>query len=172
MEAKGPAALSNSHPPTHVGAAGTQTRDPGPQGVACTSCPNSGSRRKLSIETSYNRGCPPKQNNPVLGQQPAARGRAPGELPDPARQLSCCERVQSPRAQQFQTGCPGRGSTKGDALAAPKQGAPAVALSKGGCPGSTKVGCPGCRTAKEGCSSHSRTEAGCPGHSTAKGGVP
>lgn len=39
----------------------------------------------------YNRGCPHKQNNPVLGQQPAAGGRAPGEL------LGCCDRVGSPR---------------------------------------------------------------------------
>lgn len=65
-------------PPTR--AAGTLARDAGPQGVACTSCPNSGTRRELSIDTSCNRGCPHKQNNPVLGQQLAAGGRVPSRL--------------------------------------------------------------------------------------------
>lgn len=44
---------------------GTLTRDAGPQGVARASCPSSGTRRELSIDMSYNRGCPHKQNNPV-----------------------------------------------------------------------------------------------------------
>lgn len=51
-----------------------------PTGPACTSCPNSGTRRELSIDTSCNRGCPHKQNNPVLGQQLAAGGRVPSRL--------------------------------------------------------------------------------------------
>lgn len=171
MEAKGPAALSNSHPPTHVGAAGTQTRDPGPQGVACTSCPNSGSRRKLSIETSYNRGCPPKQNNPVLGQQPAAGGRAPGELPD----------LQGSSVAVSVSGHLGHNSSKGDApAAAVLKGVPWLHQNRvpqpwhcpGGVPREYQIGVPWLPHCQRGCPSHSRTEAGCPGHSTAKGGVP
>lgn len=136
MEAKGPVAPSDSHPPTHVRAAGTQTRDPGLQGVACTSCPNSGSRRKLSIERSYSRGRPHKQNNPVLGQQPAAGGRGPDELPD---QQGCSVDMN------MSSHC---------AHSSTKRGAPAVVLPKTGCPRSTKVECPGHGTAKRGCPGH------------------
>lgn len=39
--------------------------------------PNSGTRRELSIDTSCNRGCPHKQNNPVLGQQQQLEEESP-----------------------------------------------------------------------------------------------